>query len=225
MLSDRDFRLWVKLLCVAADNNGRIPPITMLKHVLNARLDHLSTGVQRLVSGGLIDLLPEGYEPHDWSKLQYKSDTSTDRVHRHREKRNVSETPPEAETDTEAERSTAKAEHTRGDYHRLPEGWTPSRPLPPKTQTKIDQWPPGALEDELAALHRWAANASNEKGKGRKLDWDKAWVNWIERRHDDRYGKTNGRGAAADGLGVTARAAIAVFGPLERSERGSETGH
>jgi hypothetical protein len=103
-----------------------------------------------------------------------------------------------------------------GDYHRLPEGWEPRKPLPPKTQAKVDQWPPGALGEELAALHRWAANAKNEAGKGRKKDWDAAWVNWIERRHDERYGRerTNGMGRhqPSDGLSATTRAARDVFG-------------
>ena len=100
-------------------------------------------------------------------------------------------------------------------YHRLPEGWRPTRRLPANTQAKADQWPPGTLENELASFHRWAANAKDENGKGRKLDWDKAWVNWIERRHDERHGRTNslGRtGASPDGLSPTTRAAIAVFG-------------
>ncbi len=100
-------------------------------------------------------------------------------------------------------------------FHRLPEGWRPTRPLPAKTQAKVDQWPPGVLEDELAALHRWAANAGNEKGKGRKLDWDKAWINWIERRDDEHHGRvrTNGMGRHQpdDGLSATTRAANRVF--------------
>lgn len=100
-LSDKEFRLWVELMAVAAENEGIIPPLDDLKHLLKRRLDHLSTGVERLISIGLIDALAVGYEPHNWSKFQYKSDVSTDRVHKHRAKRNVSETPPETEADTE----------------------------------------------------------------------------------------------------------------------------
>lgn len=77
-------------------------------------------------------------------------------------------------------------------WHRLPEGWVPTRDLPAPVQAKVDQWPPGALEDELAAFRRWAANAENKNGKGRKLDWDQAWRNWIGRRHDERYSKVSG---------------------------------
>ena len=105
-LSDSDFRLWVKLLAVASENDGKIAPADDLKMVLGVRLDYLKGGLKRLISGGLVDPLRHGYEPHGWAKFQYKSDVSTGRVHKHRAKRNVSETPPEAETEvTEANAS------------------------------------------------------------------------------------------------------------------------
>jgi len=57
---------------------------------------------RRLRDEGLID---SDYQPINWNKRQFKSDTSSDRVRKHRLKllRNVSETPPETETETEAE--------------------------------------------------------------------------------------------------------------------------
>jgi hypothetical protein len=100
-LSDKQFRLWVELLAVASENDGSIPCLDDLRYVLNRRLDHLSTGVEQLISMGLIDRLTDGYEPHNWSKFQYKSDTSSERVAKHRAKRNVTVTPPDTETDTE----------------------------------------------------------------------------------------------------------------------------
>ena len=121
-LSDREFRLWVQLLSVSSENDGRLPPLPELKLVLNARLDHLLTGVERLISIGLIDRLEVGYEPHNWGKFQYKSDTSTGRVRKHREGRNVSETPPDTETE-----QIAASQQTRA-----------------KPQTKFD-----LLEDQL----------------------------------------------------------------------------
>lgn len=93
-LSDREFRLWVSLLSVASENDGIIPPLESLKHVLKARLDHLLTGVERLISIGLIDRLEVAYTPHNWDKFQYKSDTSTPRVTLHRAK---VETAPDTE--------------------------------------------------------------------------------------------------------------------------------
>lgn len=110
-LADKDYRVWTELLSIAAENDGHIPCLSDLKHLLNRRLDHLSSAVDRLVNGGLIDPLEDGYEPHGWNERQYKSDTSTERVHKHRSKRNVSaavtETPPDTDTDTDV--SVAKA--------------------------------------------------------------------------------------------------------------------
>lgn len=95
-------------------------------------------------------------------------------------------------------------------WHRLPQDWQP-RSLPAPVQAKVDQWPPGAIEDELANFRRWAANAANTNGKGRKLDWDQAWRNWIGRQHNE-HKRSVGRNQPADGLSATARAALAVFG-------------
>jgi hypothetical protein len=103
-LSDKDFRLWVRLLAVASENDGRIPDIADLKLALGMRLDHLKEGLNRLISGGLIDALDTGYEPHNWSKFQYKSDTSNERVAKHRASRNVTVTPPDTEAETETEK-------------------------------------------------------------------------------------------------------------------------
>ena len=107
-LPDNDFRLWVKLLAVACENDGFIPPLDTLKRVLNTRLDHLLVAVERLISSLLIDRLEVGYTPHNWSKKQYISDTSTLRVTLHRSKR---ETPPDTEqirTDTEIRKKEPK---------------------------------------------------------------------------------------------------------------------
>ncbi len=51
------------------------------------------------------DLIDSDYQPINWNKRQFKSDTSTDRVRKYRleQLRNVSETPPETETETETE--------------------------------------------------------------------------------------------------------------------------
>lgn len=111
-LSDRDFRLWVTLLSVAAENEGKIPETDALKRLLKARLDHLLVSLKRLISLGLIDPLSDGYAPHNWAERQYKSDTSTDRVREHRQKRNVSETPPDTDTETETEKREVRARPT-----------------------------------------------------------------------------------------------------------------
>jgi len=112
-LSDQDFRLWVELLAIAAENDGHIPPLETLKFMLKRRLDYLSRGLKGLLKAMLIDPLTDGYEPHNWSKFQYKSDTSTDRVAKHRGKGNVSVTPPETDTDTEEEETKVSPSSAR----------------------------------------------------------------------------------------------------------------
>lgn len=109
-LTDSDFRLWVGLLSVASEQGGHIPAVEDLKLILNRRLDHLLCGLKRLVKAELIDALTGDltgcYEPHNWTKFQYKSDTSTPRVQRFRNsQRNIDETPPEPDTESDTEQS------------------------------------------------------------------------------------------------------------------------
>jgi len=111
-LSDADFRLWMKLLSIASENDGIVPEIGDLKLVLNARLDHLLGALKRLISGGLIDPLEVGYKPHGWEKYQYKSDTSNERVAKHRAKSNVTVTPPETETESEEKTPPTEGQKT-----------------------------------------------------------------------------------------------------------------
>jgi hypothetical protein len=81
-------------------------------------------------------------------------------------------------------------------FHRLPDDWEPA-PLPEITQAKLAQWPPGKISDELAAFRGWAANAKNEDGKGRKLNWNMAWVNWLNRAHSDWIARNGIRNIAS----------------------------
>ena len=107
-----DFRAWINLLCLCAENDGHLPSNEDISFALRIDLNGVVTLIERLSNGGLIDRLnggPNGwhYAPHGWSKRQYKSDTSTERVKRFRKRSaTVSETPPEAETDTETDIAT-----------------------------------------------------------------------------------------------------------------------
>jgi hypothetical protein len=104
------FKFWFNLLCVASKNGGLIPPLSELKTVLKARLDHVKTHVEALLECGLLDEIDGRLEPHNWRIRQYKSDNSTDRVRGHRShKRNVSETPPDTEYRIQKERAEPTA--------------------------------------------------------------------------------------------------------------------
>jgi hypothetical protein len=105
-LSDAMFRAWTTLLCLAAKNDGVLPTAQDIALTLRMKPAKVAEWITTLVAAGLIDRTEAGFEPHNWSGRQYKSDVSTDRVKRFRNaQRNaaptVSETPPETETETE----------------------------------------------------------------------------------------------------------------------------
>jgi len=101
------FKFWVNVLCLASENDGRLPDLPDMAFALRMEQNACLTVVERLLNGGLIDRTnggPNGwhYAPHGWSKRQYKSDGSTERVKRFRERsKPVSETPPDTDTDTD----------------------------------------------------------------------------------------------------------------------------
>jgi len=114
-LDGETFKFWVNILCIASENDGRLPDVADMAFALRMDDNACLTVVERLLNGGLIDRLnggPSGwhYAPHGWTKRQYKSDGSTDRVKRFRERsKGVSETAPDTDTDTEKEKSKAYA--------------------------------------------------------------------------------------------------------------------
>jgi hypothetical protein len=124
------FRAWVNILCLAKDNEGRVPSVEDLSFHLkvpNKAVQKILDGLQK---AELIDRTKNGFIPHDWDDWQYQSDSSTARVRKHRSERsaplvsfngtekkegvgvpvttseqngNVSVTPSETEAETEAE--------------------------------------------------------------------------------------------------------------------------
>jgi len=120
-LDPSTFKHWVNLLCLAAKNDGVLPAQDDIAFAL--RIDDIACQslLDRLLIAGLIDILKGGpngsrIAPHGWSARQYKSDVSTDRVKRFRERsRNVSETPPDTDTETDTDIISSKEEKSSGD--------------------------------------------------------------------------------------------------------------
>lgn len=184
-LPDAQFRLWMELLCVAGENDGLIPPLDDLKHLLKRRLDHLSSGLKALISAGLIDALEDGYCSHDWNQRQYKSDTSTDRSRKHREKCNVAATPPDTETDTETDTTpTGVVKRTR--KTRCPSDFIPDPSPGSKTAERMAQWGADRLTEQIEKFI-----AHHQAKETRYSDWQQAWTNWALSDFDGKNG--NGR--------------------------------
>jgi len=104
-LSDKDFRWWFNLVCVAGDHGGILPPCDDLAVEFRVSPAAMTKTLDALIAAGLFDNDDTGIHPHNWNALQYVSDRSSDRVKQFRERqRNVSVTPSEnrvQRTDTE----------------------------------------------------------------------------------------------------------------------------
>lgn len=118
-LSGDLFKAWINLLCLASQNDGILPSVNDIAFKLRmsgARADKL---LDDLVQRELLDETADGHlEPHNWNLRQHRSDISTPRVKRFRERKmkrdeTVSETPPDTETDSEQNRAEEKRSLTR----------------------------------------------------------------------------------------------------------------
>lgn len=89
---------------------------------------------------------------------------------------------------------------------RLPDGWEPSRFADGTVAREIvDRRGPEWARSALELFRNWAANAEDKDGKGRKLNWQLAFANWIIEQ-DNRDGNRNeirrdNRSAASTGDG------------------------
>ncbi|TAL43811.1 MAG: hypothetical protein EPN91_05500 [Salinibacterium sp.] len=102
--------IWIAFLCVASKNEGRLPQIEIIALSLRVKQSKASEYLAALVKAGLIDQDETGFAPHNWARRQFKSDVSTERVKRFRkQERNVSETPPHTQTETQTDKTEANA--------------------------------------------------------------------------------------------------------------------
>ena len=85
-LPERFFKVWVNVLCVASRNDGVLPPIPDLAFLLRMSAEDTESAIATLEQAGLIDRVQDIVTPHNWDLRQYKSDTSTERVKRFRER-------------------------------------------------------------------------------------------------------------------------------------------
>lgn len=182
-LSDKDFRLWHQLLCIAAENDGTIPPLEDLKHLLRMRLDHCSALLKRFQTGGLLDGLEGGYAPHNWSERQFKSDTSTDRVRKYRQSRNVSGNVPVTPPDTESDTDTEKKKEGGGKPPTSYAFFGRTIRLKPND---LDRWRRSYhaipdIEAELTTLDGWWEDQPDEKRK----KWFHPTMGMLNRKHQE----------------------------------------
>lgn len=85
-LSGDLFKGWINLLCLASKRDGVLPSVSDIAFSLRMDETEIETLLETLHARGLLDLEGDDYTPHDWDELQFKSDKSTDRVAKYRER-------------------------------------------------------------------------------------------------------------------------------------------
>lgn len=157
------FKAWVNLLCLAneADERGTLPTLDDIAFRL--RLDDQKTAdaLRGLCRAGLLDGdADDGYSIHAWDKRQPDSDSSTERVRRHRAKKQQETAPATGGNSSETlpKRSSNaldknRIDQTREEERRVDTGDAPPaaasvRPAPKpailsrKQQERFDRWYP-----------------------------------------------------------------------------------
>jgi len=82
------FKTWANLLCLASKANGRLPSNDDIAFRLRLSIHDAAQQVEDLILAELIDILPNGDRvPHNWNERQYASDSSAERMRKHRQKK------------------------------------------------------------------------------------------------------------------------------------------
>jgi hypothetical protein len=80
------FKTWINLLCLASNNDGALPCVQDIAFSLRITDKEASKRIEELVERRLIDRRDDALRPHNWDSRQFKSDGSTERVQRFRDK-------------------------------------------------------------------------------------------------------------------------------------------
>lgn len=112
-LPDALFKALINLWCLASQNDGVLPPSGDVAFKLRVNLSKAAEIITKLVRAGLIDNDAGVFRPHNWGSRQFKSDGSTERVQRFRERQKVTAEADEPKQDqsrveSESEQSTAE---------------------------------------------------------------------------------------------------------------------
>ena len=110
MMSEADQRRFIMLLCLRCDNDDVTLHDDEVAFQLRISNDDWARTKALFLQKGLIH---DDNTPTAWDRRQFISDSSAERVRRHREKKkralkqacNVTETPPEADTDTDTDKN------------------------------------------------------------------------------------------------------------------------
>lgn len=164
------FKAWVNLLCLASRHDGKLPPQEDIGFALRLDDEALERTLAYLQGKGLLDVVGDALEPHNWGARQHKSDDSKERVQRYRERRKqgcngdgngdvtVTVTPPDTDTDTDTDKNST------------PDGVEARAPAPKAEIVPLEAYATAAksakrgtrIPDDFAAPPEWIDFARKE---------------------------------------------------------------
>ncbi len=189
-LSEVDQRRFIMLLCIRCRNGDETLQDEDVTFTLRITDDEWLKTKATLRDKNLID---SDNRPIAWDKRQYKSDSSTERVSKHREKKKQDETLQKRSgnvleqnrTDTEQiqnqNRTEQKKPSARGS--RLPKEW-----MLPKSwgEWAMHEKPEWSVDDVRKCSEKFRDYWISVSGsKGTKLDWEATWRNWVRSSAND----------------------------------------
>lgn len=216
MMSEADQRRFIMVLCLRCSNDDVTLRDDEVAFQLRISNDEWARSKLLFLQKGLIN---DDNTPTAWERRQFISDSSAERVRRHRAKKkngekqpcNVTETPPEAETETETEKPspsspTAQARETgppTAGCSQMRSDWAPS----PTFATLAHQAGlpiPGNAEFESARVE-FVAYWLTRPDQRTQNEWDHAFIRSLKNdriraqsapQHEVRHGKSRRRTAA-----------------------------
>lgn len=224
-LSDPLFRAWVNLMCLANRGAGAFSDdIAEIAFALRVTEAVAIKHIDGLLKAGLIEHIDERFEPHNWNERQFKSDVSTDRVKRFRQRsakrsETVSETPPEAETDTEAEQKQSRADGERASAPPTRKPWPPDAVVPEKwlklAGDELQRLGRPQVDLPLVAA-KFQAHYGGEGQARTMTEWQGQWTKFVLNEY---RGKSNGSGQHGRTVGGTLDSIASEIAELECLQR------
>ena len=202
MLSETDQRRLILVFCLRCNGDVTLQD-EEVAFQLRISNESWATTKSLFVAKGFIN---EVNQVLNWDKRQFVSDSSTERVARHRKAKklecNVTVTPPDTDTDTEKTEDippslTVVPKKTASKGIRLPEDWK----LPKAWgEWALGERPAWSSEDVRQCSLRFADFWHAKAGKDAvKLDWQATWRNWV-RNDKAPAGASTGQGVAGRSL-------------------------
>jgi hypothetical protein len=193
-LSSDQFKVYINLLCYASsiDRGGYVGTLDETAFALRETIEHVTSCFNAFQGVGLIvtnETDDETFQIPQWKKKQYESDSSTERVKKHREKvkrsKTVTVTPSDTEADTDTEQKQKESKTKR---------------FTPPSQKDVanyffERQSPAAV-GEADKFIDFYTSKNWMVGKNKMKDWKASVRNWM--RKDETDQRTNSKESTGD---------------------------